>query len=198
MQKRWKKRQNTVFGYKKGSKLNSEIGIGSTTQKLCLNIYVTFSSKWLEHTCRGGGKTLIILPPLQLEICQFEGVCLGGDRKLEKRDRRFRGTNEYLFPKNLFHKNDEIFFKVSYRANASLGFFFQNASEPAILSYIFLKSTLCYNSPKYNGIYQSEKNVATQTTSFVTFLSCSFTILHRNAFFLNYPWSLRSTKQKMS
>ena len=45
MQKRLKKRQNTVFGYKKGSKYKSNIGSESATPKLNMRIFTTFLPK---------------------------------------------------------------------------------------------------------------------------------------------------------
>ena len=44
-----KTHQNTVFGYKKGSKPNFDIGFGSATPKLYIDIFTTFLPKWLEH-----------------------------------------------------------------------------------------------------------------------------------------------------
>ena len=40
-----KKGENTVFGYKKGSKFNFDIGFGSATPKLYMVIFTTFLPK---------------------------------------------------------------------------------------------------------------------------------------------------------
>ena len=58
MHKYVKKHENTGFGYKKGSKFDSDIGFGSATPKLYMVIFTTFLPKWLEHwKPEGGGKT---------------------------------------------------------------------------------------------------------------------------------------------
>ena len=49
LEKRLKKGQNTVFGYKKGSKFDLEIGSKSATPKLCMNIFTTFFPKCSQH-----------------------------------------------------------------------------------------------------------------------------------------------------
>ena len=47
--------KNAVFGYKKGSKFESDIGSRSATQTLCIVIFSTFVWKWPEHTYLRGG-----------------------------------------------------------------------------------------------------------------------------------------------
>ena len=51
-----KNTQNTAFGYKKRSKLESDIGSRSPTQPFCIVIFATFAWKWLEHGYLGGGE----------------------------------------------------------------------------------------------------------------------------------------------
>ena len=58
-----KKRQNTVFGYKKGSKLKSNIGSESATPKLYMNIFTTFYPKWSQHRKPEGELKPIFPPP---------------------------------------------------------------------------------------------------------------------------------------
>ena len=50
--------QNTVFGYKKGSKSDLDIGSKSATLELYMNIFTTFIPRWSEHRKpEGGGET---------------------------------------------------------------------------------------------------------------------------------------------
>ena len=51
--------QNTVFGYKKGSKSDLDIGSKSATLELYMNIFTTFFPRWSEHRKpEGVGKPL--------------------------------------------------------------------------------------------------------------------------------------------
>ena len=72
-----KKRQNTVFGYKKGSKMDFKIGFGSATPKLCMVIFTTFLPKWLEHRKPEGGGKPHNFPPLRFLKWQFESAFRG-------------------------------------------------------------------------------------------------------------------------
>ena len=63
-----KKRQNTVFGYKKGSKLKSNIGSESATPKLYMNIFTTFFPKWSQHRKPEGGGETHLSPPAVFEV----------------------------------------------------------------------------------------------------------------------------------
>ena len=67
-----KKRQNTVFGYKKGWKMDFKIGFGSATPKLRMVIFTVFLPKWLEHRKPEGGENPPISSPLQVLKWQFE------------------------------------------------------------------------------------------------------------------------------
>ena len=49
------KRQITVLGYKKGSKIQSDKIFWSETSKLCVVSFATFVSKWPEHWYSLGG-----------------------------------------------------------------------------------------------------------------------------------------------
>ena len=46
------KMDNTVLGYKKGSKLNSEVGFATATTKLYMVIFVTFLKKVVSHSSK--------------------------------------------------------------------------------------------------------------------------------------------------
>ena len=50
--------QNTVFGYKKGSKSDLDIGSKSATLELYMNIFTTFFPRWSEHRKPEGGEYL--------------------------------------------------------------------------------------------------------------------------------------------
>ena len=69
MHKYVKKHENTVFGYKKGSKFDSDIGFGSATPKLCMVIFTTFLPKWLEHWKPEGTP---LSPPAVFEVTIWE------------------------------------------------------------------------------------------------------------------------------
>ena len=60
-----KNHENTVLGYKKGSKLNSDKWSMSATQTLWVVSFVTFVIRWAEHTSRGGGAKWGVLAPPQ-------------------------------------------------------------------------------------------------------------------------------------
>ena len=52
MRKKWGKMDNTVLGYKKGSKLNSKVGFATATTKLYMVIFVTFLKKVVSHSSK--------------------------------------------------------------------------------------------------------------------------------------------------
>ena len=68
LEKRKKTGQNTVFGYKKGSKFNLEIGSKSATPKLCMNIFTTFFPKCSQHRKPEGGGNPQNPPPAVFEV----------------------------------------------------------------------------------------------------------------------------------
>ena len=65
LQKTFKKGQNTVFGYKKGSKCDLDIGSRSATPKMYMNILTTFFPKCSEHRKPEGGVKTHKIPPLR-------------------------------------------------------------------------------------------------------------------------------------
>ena len=70
---------NTVLGYKKGSKINFDIGFRSATNKMWGVSYVIFSRKWsealLSEKTRRGGKNPD--PPLHIDSRRFHGIFRG-------------------------------------------------------------------------------------------------------------------------
>ena len=54
-----KNTENTVLGYKNGSKFESDIRSRSTTQKFYIVIFATFAWKWPEHAHFAGEEILL-------------------------------------------------------------------------------------------------------------------------------------------
>ena len=79
--KSWKT-QNTVFGYKKGSKIQSHKIFWSATLNLWVVSFATFASKWPEHRKpMGGGFSAVKPPPMRFEICNFQAESFGPEKK---------------------------------------------------------------------------------------------------------------------
>ena len=68
----WKMSKNTVLGYKKGLKFQSDIGFEFGTPNLYILIFITFLLKWPEPWYLKGGK--VGFPPFRLEKWRFERV----------------------------------------------------------------------------------------------------------------------------
>ena len=79
-----KNSENTVFGYKKGSKSKSKKSDRSATPILCIFSLIRMLNRWVEHTCRGGSKNTPFLLPPHHEKWQFEKLCLKTIRDLRE------------------------------------------------------------------------------------------------------------------